>query len=195
MLLNTSRAQAIMEREGLDGLLATSKENVYYLSGVQSLIQFLFPWESQVYALVSRNSLEDPYVVIPTADVDTALEGYGDITIINYGLFYKYLAEDVKLTQAENRLKELVLDREPEQDAYSALVKAIKDSGLADKTVGFDQRGINPDYIRSITEDLPNLKLKPATSTFMEIRLVKTPEEINRLRIAVQITEKAILLK
>jgi Xaa-Pro aminopeptidase len=181
-----------MEREGLDGLLATSKENVYYLSGVQSLIQFLFPWESQVYALVSRNSLEDPYVVIPTADVDTALEGYGDITIINYGLFYKYLAEDVKLTQAENRLKELVLDREPEQDAYSALVKAIKDSGLADKTVGFDQRGINPDYIRSITEDLPNLKLKPATSTFMEIRLVKTPEEINRLRIAVQITEKAI---
>ena len=32
MLLNKDRAYAIMDREGLDGLIATSPINVYYLS-------------------------------------------------------------------------------------------------------------------------------------------------------------------
>lgn len=193
MLLNTSRAHSIMDREGLDGLLATSAENVYSLSGVQSLVQNMFPWDSQVYALVGRDNLSAPYVIVPTVDVDTALEGFGGITVINYGTFYKYLSKTAKLSPSETRLKELTLDREPEKDAYSALVVALKKSGLADKAVGYDERGIGPDYVRSIVEDLPKLKLKPASSLFKEIRLVKTPEEINRLRTAAQITEKAIM--
>ena len=193
MLLNTSRAHSIMDREGLDGLLATTAENVYSLSGVQSLIQFLFPWDSQIYALVARDNLSEPYLIVPTVDVDTALEGFGEITVINYGVFYKYVSKTAKLSPSETRLKELVLDREPEKDAYSALVKALEKSGLADKAVGYDERGIDPDYLRSIAEELPKLKLKPASSLFKEIRLVKTPEEINRLRTAAQITEKAIM--
>lgn len=192
MLLNTSRAHRIMDREGLDGLLATSAENVYYLSGVHSLVQHMFPWDSQVYALVGRDNLKTPYVIVPTVDVDTALEGFDGITVINYGVFYKYLSEIAELLPVEKQLKELVLDREPEENAYSALVKALKKSGLADKAVGYDKRGINPDYVHSIAEELPRLKLKPASSIFQEIRMVKTTEEINRLRTAAQITEKAI---
>src|ERR671930_2434240 len=60
---NIPRAAAIMRAEGIDGLLGTSFENVYYLSGLWAENFFILPHQTQVYALLSASDLQRQRVV------------------------------------------------------------------------------------------------------------------------------------
>ncbi len=193
MLLNVDRASRLIDEEGLDALLATTLENVYYLSGLRSLVQVMFPMNSQVYALASREKLSQPIVIVPMGDADTTLDCFPGVTAITYGFFSRVLAEGVEISSKETRLKELAIDQKPQADALQALTVALEESGLADRTIGFDEKGFNPSYIPQLEKRLPKLKIKPAASLFKQIRMVKTAEEVRRLREAVRITERAML--
>lgn len=193
MLINTERVTHLMKRDGLDSLLATTAENVYYLSGVQSLVQAMFPRDSQVYVLVSCDTLKEPIAIIPTVDADTALEGFENTKVMNYGDFYRYLGENISLTPFETQLKQIVIDTQPKKDAYTALLEVIQECGLEKKVLGYDERGIDPSYINRLENDLPYITLKPVSLIFKEIRMVKTAEEISRIGMAALITENAIM--
>jgi len=193
MLVNVERAQRLMEEEGLDGLVATTAPNVYYLSGLWSRSLFMWPGEAQVYAVAAGDRLSQRAVVASTGDMDTALECFPGVEIINYGPFNRYVAEGVQLTPEETRLKELAIDRHPRGDALEGLVAALEETGLTAGVIGLDERGINASYPGELTNRLPKLEIRPASSLLTRIRMVKTPEEIKRLREAVRVTEKAIL--
>jgi Xaa-Pro aminopeptidase len=114
------------------------------------------------------------------------------VTAINYGVFYRELAEGVMLSPSEARLRDMVINREPKASALEALVAALEESGLAGRTIGLDESSMNPGYVSQLEQRLPGLKLKPAASVFQEVRKVKTAEEVRRLREAVRVTEVAI---
>ena len=193
MLVNVERARRLMDESGLDGLVATTASNVFYLSGLWSHSLIMFPQEAQIFALASRENLLQPVVVVTTGEVDTAMECFPGVRIINYGPFHRYVAEGVALTPQEARLKELAVDREPKSEPLEALMAGLEESGLTDKTIGLDEKGIAPAYPPELEKRFPRLVIKPAASLFTRIRMVKTEEEIKRLRGAVQVTEKAIL--
>jgi Xaa-Pro aminopeptidase len=132
-------------------------------------------------------------VVVFTGDTDTAMECGAGARIINYGTFTRYVAEGVELTPIEIRLKELAIDRQPRDDALEALAAALEEAQLTDKVIGLDETLFKPAYSSELTRRYPQLTLRPAASVFKQIRMVKTAEEISRLRAAVQVTEKAIL--
>ena len=54
MLLNQPRAAALMDQHGLDALLATTLENVFYSTGLWSENFIVTPRLAQGYALVRR---------------------------------------------------------------------------------------------------------------------------------------------
>jgi len=193
MLLNVERAMRTMDENGLDGLVATTLANVYYVSGLWSLSLTMFPLDSQVYAVVPRDELSKPIVVLPTGDLDTALACFPGVRLINFGTFYREVAEGIELTPDETRLKELSIDRRPRADALDGLVAALEEAGLTGKTIGLDEKGIAPSYPAELTKRFPRLKIQPAASIFRHIKMVKTAEEIRRLRSAAQVTESAIL--
>lgn len=193
MLLNVDRASRVMDENGLDGLLATTASNVFYLSGLWSHSLIMSPLEAQIYALASRENLSQPVVVVTTGEVDTTVDCFPGVRIINYGPFNRYVAQGVELTPEEARLKELAVDREPKSDALEALMAAVEETGLTDKTIGLDEKGIDPAYPPELKKSFPELEIKPAATILTRIRMVKTAEEIRRLRSAVQVTEKAIL--
>ena len=193
MLVNVERARRLMEEGGLDGLVATTAANVYYLTGLWSRSLFMFPLEAQVYAVAAGPELSRRAVVVTKGDVDTAMECFPGVEIINYGPFHRYAASGVHLTPEEARLRELAVDREPKGDALEGLVAALEETGLTEGVIGLDERGINPSYAAELKKRHPRLETKPASSLFTSIRMVKTPEEIRRLRGAVEVTEKAML--
>jgi Xaa-Pro dipeptidase len=193
VLLNAERASRLMDENGLDGLLATTSANVHYLSGLRSISLVLSPLEAQIYALVSREKLSEPVVVVTTGDIDTAMDCFPGVRIINYGTFYREVAQGVELTPEETRLKGLAVDRAPKTDPLGGLAAALEEAGLTHRSVGLDEKGIDPAYPPELNKRFPGLKIKPAASIFKQIRMVKTEEEIKRLRAAVQITEKAML--
>ncbi len=193
MLMNVERAVRTMDENGLDGLVATTLANIYYVSGLWSVSLAMFPLESQVYAVVQRDDPSRPIVVLPTGDVDTALACFPGVRLINFGTFYREVAEGIELTPDEIRLKELSVDRRPRADALDGLVAALEEAGLAGKTIGLDEKGITPGYPPELTKRFPRLKIQPAASIFRYIKMVKTEEEIHRLRSAAHVTESAIL--
>jgi Xaa-Pro dipeptidase len=87
----------------------------------------------------------------------------------------------------------LAVDREPKSNALEALMSALEETGLTDHTIGLDEKGIDPAFPPELERRLPRLKIKPAASIFGQIRMVKTEEEIKRLRAAVKVTEQAML--
>jgi Xaa-Pro aminopeptidase len=182
-----------MDENGLEGLVATTAPNVFYLSGHWSQSLVLFPQEAQIYAVISRENLTEPVVVVTTGELDTVLDSFPAVRAINYGSFYRYVAEEAELTSAETRLKELAIDRQPEGDALEGLMSALEETGLTDRTIGLDENGIDPDYQRQLKKHFPSLEIRPAASLFEAVRMVKTQEEIRRLRAAVEVTETAIL--
>ena len=194
MLLNTERALRLMDENGLDGLLATTLPNVYYLSGLWSYLLFLLPQEAQTYALAARDRLSHPVLVVSIGEVGRVIkDSFPGVRIITHGTYYRAVAQGVELSPEEARLKELAVDRQPTSDALEALVAALEETGLTDKTIGLDETGINPGYPPELMKRFPRLKIKPAASVFKRIRMVKTAEEIKRLRAAVQVNEKAMI--
>lgn len=194
MLANTDRARQLMEQNGIDALLATTFPNVYYWSGLRSLVQMTAVGiGSQVYALISRQRMTQPIVVVPTVDADCATELSEGVSVVPYAQFHRYVGQGVELNAAEKRLKRWVIDSQPKADAFEALLVALEEAKLTQATLGIDETGINPAYPEKLSKRLPGLKVVPSAALFRSIRMVKTPEEIRRLRRANEVTQEAML--
>lgn len=192
MLLNEHRAAAVMDEAGLDGLIATRLENVFYLSGVWNVGQTMFPYDAQTYAVVTRDHLREPMVAIGLGDSDQTLGAFPGLRGgIAFGTFFREV-RGKPLDERETRLKSTVLDVAPRKDALDALVTILEEMGLADKAVGLDETVFPPAWRPELERRLPNLRVHDAAAHFRTIRMVKIEEEVRRLRRAAEITEEAI---
>ncbi|MDP6482290.1 MAG: aminopeptidase P family N-terminal domain-containing protein, partial [Nitrospinota bacterium] len=186
MIINVPRAQRVLSQKGLDGLLAaTNIPNVFYLSGV---------WrQGDLAAAAPLKGLDRPWVVIPRSEVDYLEDSpVRPAGVATYGTFYRELDETAALTDREERIKALGIDLEPVGSFQEGVVSILASAGLGKGTVGYDERGLDPALVPKIERELPGLALRPATAVFREIRMIKTPLEIERLEKAVGITEAAI---
>ena len=85
-----------------------------------------------------------------------------------------------------------MLDPAPRKDALDALVATLEEMGLANKAIGLDETVFPAASRAELQRRLPNLRITDAAALFRTIRMVKTEEEIRRLRRAAEITEEAI---
>ncbi len=194
MLINDARAGALLDANGLDGLIGSRLENVFYLSGVWNVSQTMFPYDTQCYAVVARDRLREPMVVISTGDWDQTLPASSTpIGTVHYGTFFREERGHSELNAAESRLKAQTIDRAPRNDALDALVVALEEMGLADKRVGLDETAFKPALRPELSRRLPKLTVIEAAGLLREIRMVKTEEEVRRLRRSAQVTERAIV--
>lgn len=191
-MTNLNRTIKIMDREGLDGLIATSPANLFYFSGLWNPSLFLFPYDSQNYLIIARDNLSHPILVIEQGDLDltTSLDNLSDT--VSFGSFIRYVSDDVELTPSELLLKTRAVDRKGESDPVNAVCKAIKMAGLSSGKIGLDERGSNLN-IEELSNKFPNLQIVLASKKFGEIRMVKTTDEIAKLRSAVEVTEQALM--
>lgn len=81
--------------------------------------------------------------------------------------------------------------REFEQEASGLLVDALRELGLAKGRIGIELDYIPAMDFDVIRKDLPEAKFTDASHIFLELRSVKTPEEIDRLRRAGRAADKA----
>ncbi len=198
MLVNTQRLQDAMDEQGLDGIVAATLPNVHYFAGFWSLALSGFPYEGQCYAVVTRDEPAHPIVVSSTVELDQVQDGldagFSIKDTVNFGTFYRegpFL--DVQLNEDEKFLKSIAMERDPQDGPLQGLVAALEQCGLSDKKVGLDQLGIRNDVLESLPDALPGANFVHASRLLRYVRMVKTPEEIRRLREVVKITERAIL--
>ncbi len=173
-------------RQGVDCLVASSVENISYLTGGYTSVGQTVSASTQNYAVLSVEQKAVSYVA-SVADVPNILEFAGlGVSIYCYGPFhFAFTADGDTFVQAAERI---CANRYA--TAEEALVAAVQAAG---NSPAFDETHIHFSLAGTIAEKLGVAGLTAASAIFREARRVKHPEEIQRLHESAQIAEAALL--
>lgn len=230
MLLNRERANLIMDRHGLDGLVAAFPENIYYLSDYWGSM-FLMSRNYTLYAFLPRDESRPAALIMPGTGV-YHLE-HTPTWMPNVATFitriapkaipardYEFSTEEVDEPVVEDRVvsAETIADapltpyptREgaamaprdlqlkaryamhrggAQTTALRALAGAIRTAGLENGRIGFDDPRVLG-WLQAV--GLEGLSGMDALNVFKQIRMVKSAEEIELLKIAGRMSETAL---
>ena len=190
MLLNRERADGVMGEHRLDALIATTPENVIYVSNDDSDRLFFFI-NMQVAALLPRVGLE-PCLIVPGTELPyLAGEPSWIQDIRAFGTFYVSQGNERPLSEMERRLLDL-MQRPRAASLVEAVAGAVRDRGLDGATIGLDEMNVPPQTMAALKERLPRVRFLEAFNLFREIRMVKTAQEVERLRRAARINQAAL---
>lgn len=194
MLIDKKRAFQIMDKYDLDVMIATTKGNVAYTVDYWPVGAFR-PGGHQTFSILPRDEQKCPAVIMPISDLSPWLSRKSWVREIwPYGTYYVEAFDE--LAGDERQLKEIETElratRPSFDNAIEALVSAIKQKGLARAKIGLDEMNIPPQHIEILKQEFPEAEISFAYEIFREIRLIKTPEEIARIRASTKISEIAV---
>ena len=158
-----NRQMLAMDQFGLDAMIAFSPDNVAYGAGYLVPSQRL-GMRNRDFAVVSdRNGHSS--LLLTSNEVDEATE--------------------------RSTISQLAPYDEFNGDSMAVLAQLINDHGLVGQTVGVELDALSADRWESLKRQLPGVTWKPAQAAFHHARMVKTPSEIERLRVAARIAMQA----
>ena len=196
MHLNRERANAIMDREGLDCLFACVPNNVYYLSDFESDFLYDVPWVA--CAILPRNPNIPPCLVVTEIEFALLVErptwmpevrSYffeiydGVLPVHTFSPDKPYAEDDAKIAAMVNDLR-----KKGTKSAMGAVADMFKEHGLTKAKIGFDDTRFAA-YLGGLVA--PE-NVVDAGNLFLEIRMVKTPDEIAIMREAAKRNQVAI---
>lgn len=214
MLLNQERAYAVMDKYGLDGLIAVNPANIYYLTDYWGPLMRMRRTFFN-YALLPRDDTAPAALICSAAELLRFYENPRPTWVPNVCAYTHPIYSDRRDFDPDVEDPEAVQEgikwpvsdgplpndddsylkyAEQYKGKYSvnaayALKKAIKDAGLEKGVLGLDDpRPVG--WLQNI--GLPNISGREATNIFREIRVVKTEEELKIIRKASHMNEAAI---
>lgn len=194
MLVNRKRAEEIMKKYGVEAIIASSPENVTYLSDFWDISHW-FIKGTQVYTVLPLDRSIDPFIVTSVGALDqAAIEKNCWIgKFYTYGKFFTQVPDEEGFLKTEQKLKKLLNNMKKGEDPISALINGLTESGLIGKRIAIDEMNITPKLFESIRKKVSNTEILYGYSMMREIRAVKTEEEVKRLQSSAEIIEKGFL--
>lgn len=214
MLLNKARAYEVMDRHGLDALIAVSPINVQYLSDyIGPLMRMGRTFYN--YALLPRREDAPAALVVNGVEYHRLIRNPADTWMPNIRGYlhpiYKDRRDfdpDVEDAEAIEEVMRWPIRHETlsESDeaylakveglrgghaanALYALKQALRDAGLERAVIGSDDPRVGP-WLEQV--GLPGVEVRDALNVFREIRMVKSPAELDRLRAVARLNEAAL---
>jgi Xaa-Pro dipeptidase len=182
--LDPSRATTILAESHIDALVATTKANFLYVTGLQRELPFVT--RTPVAAIVGGSPLSLQALVMPRIEAP----GLVDCALIPerawlYGDFQFAFSRADALSDEDNAVREILVAARQAVSFESALVQAVEATGLAEARIGWDDLNIARDIRECVSsEDID------ARDTWRRIRQIKTPREIEQLARVAKITEE-----
>ncbi len=151
-----------LHSQGLDAIVVASPENVYYLSQIRLLVQRLIP---------DRESF-----VIMTAD--------GKSTLITVESDADFARRDAKTSA--------VIGYGHGQTPVEVLSRALLELGLSKARIGLESAFVPTGDYWALTKRMPDASFVAGDGVMRGARMVKAPEEVERLRRAEYLTEMSV---
>ena len=192
MLFNEERARKILRESGVDAVIATSKENVAYITGHDNPTHLLMK-NALICAIYSPESSPVASAIIPTLEVETFLHDKSwvdDIYLV--GLFSRSQNHGHPMDEVGEGGRKLMEKARSVSSALEAIRHAIESRGLQKARIALDESGVSFHDWAAIKELFPQADIIPGNTLLWTIRMIKTPEEIARLRKSSQIAERAV---
>jgi Xaa-Pro dipeptidase len=190
MLLNEARLEEFLAKAPLDAVIGTSPENVLYLGGYWAMSQWVRRGP-QAYVLRPRRGLGETAVVTNTSLLDLVADQDISADILRYSYFKTDVDNTATLSAADARHVTL-FSSEAYPGPVAALAAAINQRGLAKARIGIDEIGITPQCMEQLLATFPDATFVRAFALMENVRAIKTPDEIARLRRAASISEQSI---
>ncbi len=197
MLLNKERALGVMADYGLDALIASTPNNVTYLSDFGGWTTRMYQGQTtqkglQNYAVLPRREDMAPCVIIPLQEgIYVSMFPLWMEEVRTFGSYNIIRNPENVLRRLEERGFEEILDASHlnSPTAGEELVKALKEKGLDNGKIGVDWENMSPHTVELLRRECPKADFQDACDLFRYIRIVKTEEELKRLRRAAQTNE------
>ncbi|HFR4113284.1 TPA: M24 family metallopeptidase [Yersinia enterocolitica] len=189
--LNTvsRKARRVMEREGLDALVVTVCDNFYYLTGFASFFMYTFRHTGAAVAIMFRDESIPSQIIMNEFE---AASTHFDMPNMELKTFPVWVDVDDPRNPL-NHLKKRERPIGPPIEAVFGLVKdALESAGVLDKTIAIELQAMSNGGKSVLDKVAPGLKLVDSTALFNEIRMIKSPWEIQHLRKSAEITEFGI---
>lgn len=193
MLLNKERAADIMEKYGLDIIIATSAENVLYSADYFSELPFCRRWAFQGYAVLPRVG-EEATLIVPFGALPLLAEQPSWMTDIRaYGGAIEEHEPDAVLSPGEKKYEALAASVRRGPSAFQLLLETLREKGFSSSKIGLDEGSMLATEQARLRDDLPDAEIVDAFGILREIRMVKTEEEIERISQVIKVNENAML--
>ncbi len=192
MLFNQPRAEKIMAKHGIDAIVATSPDNVMYATDYECITH----WGNkgfQVYSLFAPAEGPQASLIAPSLELEAIVDG--DVWVEDIYIFSPFKrgpAGGRKMDRVGQEGKALLERAHTVKRAIDGLIAAIEARGLGKGRIAVDEIGMSPSFYSELKRSFPNAEFVAGNPVWWEIRMVKTPQEIHRLREASRITEEAI---
>jgi Xaa-Pro aminopeptidase len=192
MPVNLDRALAVLREHRLDAVISMAPENLTYLADFPAFSD----WESapRVYAILPAGQDARASLVVPRDAVDLlAASGAAIDGVWLYGEGVLHEAEGWEATDPEEERVRQALRRPHHRLDQEALVACLKAAGLDRGRLGFDEKVLpSPQLVERVKALLPGAEVLPASRILRRMRMVKSEEEVARLRAAAAANEAAI---
>ncbi len=215
-LCNVERAQELMARDRIDGLVAANPINYYYLSSYWGLFNTAGGYDGSYISFLPAKEPAAASLIVPALEI-RRLETTGGTWMPNIFPYFtdasnpvgqfaddtpkgqEYSgwrpADDVindSLTTLEKGWMAMVDKYGPQTspNAFWAVSRAIKNAGLENATLAVDDLRLI-EWLNGCELDRLSLVYRP--DLFNEIRLVKTADELEIMSHAAMINENAVL--
>jgi Xaa-Pro dipeptidase len=187
-LLNYERAQWVLRQNDLDAMLAALPENWLYLTGQEDTIAGTLGLPT--LALLTLQPLGLRAVTVPRLSAGFAAAATGRVDeIVLYGDFPVNI-DSRELNELEQRTVALLEDGGAAASMPEGVESMLTRCGLQDGRIAVDDWSV----ASMLEEKLPSCRCIPGKKLFEQIRAVKTPGEVARLRAAVSIVEQLEVL-
>ena len=194
MLVNKERMLQKMKEFNLDAIIASHPENVSYLADFQSHLPYMYRFLNvESFALFPRRADIAPALIISKGDIAWAARYPSWMPeVYTFGNPYYFVNPEGTLSEGEKRYKAFLDDRgKAAPTAGEAIVKALKQKGLDRGRIGLDEKNVYPATLEEIISGLPHATILDAFELFRVIRMVKTPEELERIKTVGLLNERA----
>ncbi len=177
------RLAAALESHGLAALVATSLENVGYVTGFRSLAKEVYRTPS--FALFAPRGTA---LVVPAIDLAAIV---ADAVAVDHVLcFGGFISSYAEPPDAAARRVRALADARAASPG-DALAAALETLGVREGPVGLDEGLVTPQAWQRITARLGALTVVPAADHFLAARRIKGPWEIECIERALGIAEEA----
>ena len=191
MLLNLERLNARMAADGIDAVIATSPENVTYASGYWALSQWIRRGP-QTYVVWPAPGRGAPHIIASASLLDLLADQEVSVSnIAKFGDFVVEIDDRAELCEADSRQRELY-GLANDGSAGAALSRVLDRLGLAGGRIADDEGGLPPSLAAFRLDKPPSIDAVDGFQFFRQVRAVKTPLEVERLRKAASIAEASI---
>ena len=195
MYFNKKRADKLMDQFDIDLLIASTPENVTYLSDTVSWAPKVYSYSVDMFATYFRDNNLNSSLIVPSQEMTYVSASN---TWIND--FYTYGGKSALIQESENVIESAeentYLNLQNNDDkrfptAVEALIASIKNNTTKKLRIAIDEDKMTHKSTLKLQEELDNCELIPSSDLLRLIRMVKTDDEISAMKAAADLNETA----